>query len=150
MDVDEKQSAKRKKSDHPALPKYIAEGFFAPQNKKRKGSKGGAVVLDKQGQKELAKQRKSEKPHAEAVLQVNEVLNQVAFKRLSKEEVRAKIDMIMKLTKDIRFAVCCKHDTSRVMQKVVKFGSPAQLYDLHESLKGNYVQMAMDKYVYRG
>ncbi|KAI9068880.1 ARM repeat-containing protein [Trametes sanguinea] len=97
-------------------------------------------------QKALLEQRKAAKPHSALLTEAKRAWTLARQKNLSKEErnkhIHALMDIIRGKVKDIVF----KHDASRIVQTVVKWGGQKERNEIAEELKGKYRELAQSKY----
>lgn len=97
-------------------------------------------------QKRLIAERKQAKPLGDVIQKSKKIWEQIRRKDLSKEERTKKIEehqeMIRGQIKDLAF----KHDTSRVVQTALKYGSKAIREEVAKELKGTYVNLAQSSY----
>ena len=130
----------------------LAEGV-APAAKKqhysshRSKSGPGAAVLSRAERAALRKERRASKPHHDLIENANQ-LYRFDFKRMDATERRAKIAELMERTAGRVVDVLTKHDTSRVFQLLVKYGSGQQRQRLCEACKGSFVALCVDHYAH--
>lgn len=97
-------------------------------------------------QKRLIAERKQAKPLGNITQKSKKIWEQIRRKDLSKEERTKKIEehqsMIRGQIKDLAF----KHDTSRVVQTALKYGSKNIREEVAKELKGTYVSLAQSSY----
>ena len=97
-------------------------------------------------QKALHSQRKAAKPHSALLTDAKAAWSLARKKDLPKAErtkhINALMDIIRGKVKDIVF----KHDASRIVQTVVKYGSQKDRNEIAEELKGKYRELAQSKY----
>ncbi|KAI0763930.1 ARM repeat-containing protein [Trametes elegans] len=97
-------------------------------------------------QKALHEQRKAAKPHSALLTDAKRAWTLARQKNLSKVErtkqINALMDIIRGKVKDIVF----KHDASRIVQTVVKYGGQKERNEIAEELKGKYRELAQSKY----
>lgn len=97
-------------------------------------------------QRALHEQRKAAKPHSTLLTEAKQAWTLARQKNLSKQErtkhINALMDIIRGKVKDIVF----KHDASRIVQTVVKWGGQKARNEIAEELKGNYRELAQSKY----
>ncbi|KAI0635454.1 ARM repeat-containing protein [Trametes polyzona] len=97
-------------------------------------------------QKALLEQRKAAKPHSALLTDAKRAWTIARQKNISKEErtkhIHELMDVIRGKVKDIVF----KHDASRIVQTVVKYGGQKERNEIAEELKGKYRELAQSKY----
>ena len=65
-----------------------------------------------------------------------------------KAERSSKIGEILKQLEQKLAHVCCKHDGSRAVQKLIKYGLPAQRQTIYDELKGKMAEFSLDKHAH--
>lgn len=97
-------------------------------------------------QKALHDQRRAAKPHFELLAEAKRAWTLARKKNLNKAErdkhVKALMDIIRGQVKDIVF----KHDASRIVQTVVKYGGPKEREEIANELSGKYKELSQSKY----
>ncbi|KAI0764723.1 ARM repeat-containing protein [Fomes fomentarius] len=97
-------------------------------------------------QRALHEQRKAAKPHSTLLTEAKQAWTLARQKSVSKQErtkhINALMDIIRGKVKDIVF----KHDASRIVQTVVKWGGQKARNEIAEELKGKYRELAQSKY----
>jgi pumilio family protein 6 len=97
-------------------------------------------------QKRLITERKQAKPMGDVIYKSKKIWEQIRRKDLSSEERKKKIEehqiMIRGHIKDLVF----KHDSSRVVQTALKYGSKSVREEVAKELKGTYVDLAQNSY----
>ena len=97
-------------------------------------------------QRAILAQRKAAKPHSVLLTDAKRAWTLARQKNLSKQErtkeINALMDIIRGKVKDIVF----KHDASRIVQTVVKYGGQKVRNEIAEELKGKYRELAQSKY----
>lgn len=67
-------------------------------------------------------------------------------KNLSKEDRAKHIHTLMGIIRGKVKEIVLKHDASRIVQSVVKYGGPKERNEIAEELKGKYKELAQNKY----
>ncbi|TFK32301.1 armadillo-type protein [Crucibulum laeve] len=97
-------------------------------------------------QKILQDQRRAAKPHSSLLIDAKAVWSLARQKNIPTEERQKHIhdlmDVIRGRVKDIVF----KHDASRIVQTVVKWGGQKERDEIAVELKGKYKELAQNKY----
>ena len=97
-------------------------------------------------QRELLSQRKAAKPHSALLVDAKRAWTLARQKNLSRPDrakhIHALMDVIRGKVRDIVF----KHDASRIVQTVVKYGGTKERNEIAEELKGRYKELAQSKY----
>ncbi|KZO94578.1 ARM repeat-containing protein [Calocera viscosa TUFC12733] len=101
---------------------------------------------EKQARKEERKARKAAKPNADLTTNAKHHWSLARQIDISKEErtkhVKALMETIRGHVKEIVF----KHDTSRIVQTLVKYGGSDERNEIAAELKGSYPELATSKY----
>ncbi|OCH89163.1 ARM repeat-containing protein [Obba rivulosa] len=97
-------------------------------------------------QRALFEQRRAAKPHSALLSEAKAAWTLARQKNLSRDErkkhIQALMDVVRGKVKDIVF----KHDASRIVQTIVKWGGQAERNVVAEELKGRYLDAARNKY----
>jgi pumilio homology domain family member 6 len=98
-------------------------------------------------QKALAKERKAAKPNADIISRSKKLWERLRLKSHVDKEERAKLvaelfEIVMGRVKDFVF----KHDSVRVIQCAVKYGTVEQKKMIARELKGEYKSLAESRY----
>lgn len=97
-------------------------------------------------QKALHEQRRAAKPHSELLVEAKKAWSLARQKNITKEErtkhIHALVEVVRGKVKDIVF----KHDASRIIQTIVKYGGQKERNEIAEELKGRYKDLAQNKY----
>ncbi|KAL0577745.1 Pumilio y domain member 6 [Marasmius crinis-equi] len=105
-----------------------------------------AVRESHKAQKALQEQRKAAKPHSKLLADAKRIWALARQKNIPAAErqkhVRDLMNVMRGKVKDIVF----KHDASRIVQTVVKYGQAAERNTVAEELKGKYKDLAQNKY----
>lgn len=116
----------------PPIPLFICEFVASRESHK--------------AQRALHEQRKAAKPHSALLSQAKQAWTLARQKNLSKgdrtKHIRALMDIVRGQVKDIVF----KHDASRIIQTIVKYGSAKDREEVAKELKGKYQDLAQSKY----
>ena len=97
-------------------------------------------------QRVLQDQRKAAKPHSQLIANAKRVWSLARQKNISPTErqkhVRDLLDIVTGKVKDI----VLKHDASRIIQTIVKYGRQRERDQIAGELKGHYKELAQSKY----
>ncbi|KAI0916483.1 hypothetical protein AcV5_002965 [Taiwanofungus camphoratus] len=97
-------------------------------------------------QRALLDQRRAAKPHSELLTEAKRAWTLARQKNLTKAErtkhIHALMDIIRGKVKDIVF----KHDASRIVQTIVKYGGEKERNEVATELQGRYKELAQSKY----
>ncbi|KAG8221634.1 armadillo-type protein [Butyriboletus roseoflavus] len=97
-------------------------------------------------QRVLQEQRKAAKPHSQLIANAKRVWSLARQKNISSKErqkhVRDLMDIMTGKVKDI----VLKHDASRIIQTVVRYGGQRERDQVAGELKGHYRELAQSKY----
>ena len=102
-------------------------------------------VLTKDEKKELAKERKAAKPHAALVKEANKIFDE-PIKALQKGQQQERIQVILDSCQGKLVVLAAKRDTSRVLQRAIKYGSKPQRSQLAAEFKGRLAHLAGERY----
>ncbi|KAF8590688.1 ARM repeat-containing protein [Ramaria rubella] len=110
-------------------------------------------------QRALLASRRAAKPHATLLSEAKRIWAQARQKDRehknkgtgakrdgNKEERRAKIKELMDLVRGHVLDLVLKHDASRIIQTIIKYGTPAERLEVAKELEGNYLQLVQGKY----
>jgi hypothetical protein len=118
------------------------KGSDATGNGEGEAKTGG---MSKKDQKEKRKQRRAEKPNAEAIEAGNRLWT-VSISKLPKEEQIVKCGELVEQCKGKFKDICTKHDASRALQCVLKFGNDAHRASIFSELRGNFAKISTNHY----
>ncbi|KAL0959126.1 hypothetical protein HGRIS_014419 [Hohenbuehelia grisea] len=97
-------------------------------------------------QKLLQDQRKASKPHSNLLLDAKRVWSLARQKNLPTEERQKHIHDLMDVIRGKVKDIVLKHDASRIVQTVVKWGRQKERDEIAAELKGKYRELAQNKY----
>ncbi|KAI0746468.1 ARM repeat-containing protein [Daedaleopsis nitida] len=97
-------------------------------------------------QRALLEQRKSAKPHSALLTDAKSAWTLARQKNISKSERMKHIHALMDIIRGKVIDIVFKHDASRIVQTVVKWGGPKERNEIAEELKGKYRELAQSKY----
>ncbi|RDX46428.1 ARM repeat-containing protein [Lentinus brumalis] len=97
-------------------------------------------------QRVLLAQRKAAKPHSALLTDAKRAWTIARQKNLSKKERTQHIQELMDIIRGKVKDIVCKHDASRIVQTVVKYGGQKERNEIAEELKGKYRELAQSKY----
>lgn len=91
-------------------------------------------------------QRRAAKPHSELLVEAKRAWTLARQKNIDKsareKHVKTLMNVIRGKVKDIVF----KHDASRIVQTVVKYGSQKEREEIAKELSGKYRELSQSKY----
>lgn len=96
-------------------------------------------------QRILLDQRRAAKPHATLLVDAKRVWNLARQKNIGterKKHINDLMDIVRGKVKDIVF----KHDASRIVQTIVRWGGPKQREEIALELKGTFKELSQNKY----
>jgi tRNA-binding EMAP/Myf-like protein len=97
-------------------------------------------------QRALQEQRKAAKPHSQLIASAKRVWSLARQKNISpierQKHVRDLLDIVTGKVKDI----VLKHDASRIIQTIVRYGGQKERDQVAGELKGHYKELAQSKY----
>lgn len=98
-------------------------------------------------QKRLKDERKKSRPHGEKIQHIKRLWEQLRVKNGITPEARKKlVDEIWNLSHDIIIELVFKHDSTRVIQTLLKYSDKAKRIAITKALKGSYVELAKSSY----
>lgn len=97
-------------------------------------------------QRALFDQRRAAKPHSALLSKAKEAWTLARQKNISKEERTKNIHALMSIVRGHVLDVVFKHDASRIIQTIVKYGSAKEREEIATELKGKYQDLAQNKY----
>lgn len=109
------------------------------------GSDTAAAREAHKAQKILLDQRKGSKPHA-ALLRDAKLVWRLAQKKNIGPERKKHIADLMNIVRGHVKDIVFKHDASRIIQTIVRWGGPAERNEIAMELKGSYKDLSESKY----
>ncbi|KAI0079156.1 puf family RNA-binding protein [Panus rudis PR-1116 ss-1] len=97
-------------------------------------------------QRALLAQRRAAKPHSELLTEAKLAWSLARKKDISKEERTKHINALMDILRGHVKEIVFKHDASRIVQTVVKYGGQKERNEIASELKGRYQELAQNKY----
>ena len=97
-------------------------------------------------QKALHEQRKAAKPHSALLLDAKRAWSLARQKNISKEERTKHINSLMEVVRGKVKDIVFKHDASRIVQTLVKYGNQSERDEIATELKGKLRELAESKY----
>lgn len=136
--------AKGKPSTHGGVKGKPHTGEF--KGKKRPAPADKDANKSFMDQKVAKKQRKMQRPHYEMVTRAKEIWNIIRERDVEKKKRTKLVDELYHLVKGKVYDIAAKHDASRVIQALLKFGTPAQRTSTIEELKEHILELAKMQY----
>ena len=149
--TEEKKPKASKKAAHRGPrgpPKKGAASFSKKRGAEREQADGGANGGPANKKRALRLERRAHKPHAEVVSSVLNLWNQLRERTVPLAEKRRYINDAVRHMKGKYHSMAMKHDTSRAVQAVVMYGEEAQVYEVLEELKENFVEICCSQYAH--
>ena len=115
----------------------------AQRGKKR--DQNEAVVDEHDDQKRKRVERRLQKPNAELIVEAKQLWENARLNNVVAEQKRALAEL-HELTKTKIAELIHKHDASRIIETMLKHGTPAQRADICEELRGKMIDLAMSPY----
>jgi pumilio family protein 6 len=132
-----------RKKEQQSTKKYVkVDGKARVWSKKEEVKK---VAFTREERKELKRARKELRPHHEIVAAANSVWK-LSLRDLPKAERAVKVDEVLAMCGGKIAELAVKHDTSRVLQQLIKYATPAQSGAVHVQLSGHYVKLIVNSY----
>ncbi|KAG6816173.1 hypothetical protein H0H87_008097 [Tephrocybe sp. NHM501043] len=97
-------------------------------------------------QKVLHEQRRAAKPHSTLLLDAKRVWSLARQKTIPTAERQKHIQDLMNVIRGKVKDIVFKHDASRIVQTVVKYGGQKERDEIAQELKGRYKDLAQNKY----
>jgi pumilio homology domain family member 6 len=97
-------------------------------------------------QKLLHQQRKAAKPHSNIIGDAKAVWALARKNNISTTERRKHIQDLMNIIRGHVKDIALRHDASRIVQTVVKYGGQKERDEVAVELKGKYKELAQNKY----
>ncbi|TMW60567.1 hypothetical protein Poli38472_000609 [Pythium oligandrum] len=123
---------------------YKSKGDF--KGKKRPAPADKDVKKSFMDQKVAKKQRKMQRPHYEVVSRAKEIWNIIRERDVEKGKRTKLVDELAELVQGKVYDIAAKHDASRVIQALLKFGSPKQRTQTIDELKDHIVDLSKMQY----
>lgn len=136
---------------HKFFRKYSAEASKHPKKytarlgQKRKGSE---KQLRSDQKKEKKQQKRERREAREPYYQSIEVLNKLWSLPVPKDERNVELEKVMLHCKGTFSQLVDKHDASRGIQRLIKYGSPEQRTRIFGELKGKILKFAKGRYAH--
>lgn len=97
-------------------------------------------------QKVAKKQRKMQRPHYEMVTRAKQIWNIVRERDVEKSKREALVAELYELVKGKMYDVAAKHDASRVIQALLKYGKPEQRSQCVAEMREHIIDLAKMQY----
>ena len=97
-------------------------------------------------QRALLEQRKAAKPHSTLLAEAKRAWSLARQKNISKDERTKHINALMEVVRGKVKDIVFKHDASRIVQTIVKYGGQKERNEIAVELKGKYKDLAQNKY----
>ncbi|KAL5521191.1 hypothetical protein ACEPAG_9114 [Sanghuangporus baumii] len=109
--------------------------------------KGSTNARDsRKAQKVLQQSRKASKQHSDVLAQAKPLWERARRKNLSPDERKKHVGELMEIVRGKVQDVVFKHDASRIIQTLVKYGNQDMRDGVARELKGRYKDLAQNKY----
>lgn len=99
-----------------------------------------------QAQRLLHQQRRAAKPHSALLDEAKRAWSLARQKNTSKEERTKHIKTLMDIVRGHVSDIVFKHDASRIIQTIVKYGGSKERNEVALELKGQYQALAQNRY----
>ncbi|KAH9975311.1 armadillo-type protein [Lactifluus volemus] len=97
-------------------------------------------------QRVLTHQRRAAKPHSALLADAKRAWTLAQQNTISKQERATHITSLMGIVRGMIRDIVFKHDASRIVQTIVKWGSQAQRNEVATELQGRFKELAQNKY----
>ena len=94
----------------------------------------------------MHEQRRAAKPHSALLTEAKRAWSLARQKNITKEERTKHIHSLMDVVRGKVIDIVFKHDASRIVQTIVKYGGPKERNEIAVELKGKYKELAQNKY----
>ncbi|KAF9804283.1 hypothetical protein IEO21_09437 [Rhodonia placenta] len=135
-------SSEESDGDEPDEEEVIVEGEAQPAVAKDPN----AARESHKAQKVLHEQRKASKPHFDTLAQAKSAWRLAHQKSLPKVERTKYINQLMDVIRGHVIDIVFKHDASRIVQTVVRYGGEKERNEIASELKGRFKELAQNKY----
>lgn len=105
-----------------------------------------AARISHKAQKSIYEKRRATKSHADLVAEAKRVWALASQKTLPAAERQTHVKNLMNLIRGHVSDIVFKHDASRIVQTIVKYGRKEERDEVATELKGKYRQLAQRKY----
>lgn len=105
-----------------------------------------SLPLTRDDVKVMKLQRKTEKNHGDIVLKANQLYNELRQSEITDEQRKPLMEKLMILTKDKIVELAFKHDSSRVIQCMLKYSNEDQRKVIYAELKSHLVECSKTKH----
>ncbi|KDQ16608.1 hypothetical protein BOTBODRAFT_30530 [Botryobasidium botryosum FD-172 SS1] len=105
-----------------------------------------AIRESRKAQRDLQAQRRAAKPHSNLVADAKRVWSQARQLNITKEERNKYVKELMGIVRGKVQDICFKHDSSRIIQTLVKWGGQKERDEIAAELKGRFKELAQSKY----
>jgi pumilio homology domain family member 6 len=97
-------------------------------------------------QRVLTHQRRASKPHSALLADAKRAWSLAQQKAISKEERATHITSLMGIVRGMIQDIVFKHDASRIVQTIIKWGSLSQRSEVATELQGRFKELVQNKY----
>ncbi|RXW23535.1 hypothetical protein EST38_g2307 [Candolleomyces aberdarensis] len=97
-------------------------------------------------QKALHEQRKAAKPHSDLLVEAKRVWSLARAKNIPTAERQKHVKDLMSVIRGKVKDIVFKHDASRIVQTIVKYGGQKERDEVASELKGKFRELAQNKY----
>lgn len=97
-------------------------------------------------QRALLNERRAAKPHSALLFEAKKAWSLARQKNITKNERTKYINALMEIIRGRVKEIVFKHDASRIVQTVVKYGGQKERNEIALELKGKYPELAQNKY----
>ncbi|TPX35059.1 hypothetical protein SmJEL517_g02375 [Synchytrium microbalum] len=117
-----------------------------PENPAKKPRTAEEIAKSRKEQKRLLEERRGQKPHADMITSAKKLWEKLRHKE-TKSDGRAQVmKELMELVSGHIQELIFKHDASRIIQSMLKFGNSAQRDSIAAELKGSFVELSKKQY----
>ncbi|TFK45263.1 ARM repeat-containing protein [Heliocybe sulcata] len=112
----------------------------------KKAASGQSARESHKAQKALFNERRAAKPHADLLTDAKRIWNLARQKNIPEPERRKHVQNLMDIIRGNVKDIVFKHDASRIVQTVVKYGKQDVRDEIAQELKGSYLELVQRRY----
>ncbi|KAF6752057.1 armadillo-type protein [Ephemerocybe angulata] len=124
----------------------VEMGDEQPSEKPLQPKNPNAAKESHQAQKVLQQERKAAKPHSDLLVEAKKIWSLVRQKNIAPAERQKHVKALMKVIRGKVKDIVFKHDASRIVQSIVKYGGQPERDEIALELQGKFRELAQNKY----
>ncbi|EAU87141.1 puf family RNA-binding protein [Coprinopsis cinerea okayama7 len=118
----------------------------SPQNATKPAKDPNAARESHKAQKALLQERKAAKPHSNLLAEAKRIWALARKKDIKPAERQKHVQELMSTIRGKVKEIVFKHDASRIVQTIVKYGGQKERDEIASELKGRFRELAQNKY----